>query len=230
MHVLIVEDDPNLAELIAMHLRGLPAAVTICHQGWAGLDAASTGTFDFVVLDVMLPGISGLEICRRLRHNQLQVPILMLTAKSEEQDKIAGLEIGADDYLTKPFAPGELVARVRSILRRTRHASKQARSDLQRLECGELALDLAQKSLRKGQHLIELTAKEFELLNLFMQNPGRSFSRQEILDEVWGEHFDGLEHTVNSNINRLRAKIEADPSAPRYLLTAWGIGYKFAIH
>jgi DNA-binding response OmpR family regulator len=227
MQILVVEDDQNIAELIAIHLRDLPAEVTVRHQGWAGLDEASTGKYDFLVLDLMLPGLNGLEICRQLRQRKQFLPILMLTAKSEENDKIAGLEIGADDYLTKPFSPAELVARVRTILRRTSRESLQLEKSLERIERGGLELDLTNKTVRKGVKLIDLTAKEFELLHLFMQNPGRNFTRQQILDEVWGEQFEGLEHTVNSNINRLRAKIETDVTHPQYLLTAWGIGYKF---
>lgn len=227
MQILVIEDDPHIAELAAIHLRDLPAAVTVCGQGWAGLDEAMNGHYDFLVLDLMLPGLSGLEICRRLRDRKPQPPILMLTAKSEEQDKIAGLEMGADDYLTKPFSTGELLARVRTIMRRTRREAERLERQGLRLQRGELLLDLAKKTLHKGATAIELTAREFDLLQLFMQNPGRNFSRQEILDEVWGEQFEGLEHTVNSNINRLRAKIEDDLSRPRYILTAWGVGYQF---
>jgi len=227
LNILIVEDDPNIAQLIAIHLRDLPALVTTMHQGWQGLDAALSGKYDFLVLDLMLPGLGGMEICRQLRQRKQYIPILMLTARSEEQDKIAGLEIGADDYLTKPFSPGELLARVKTILRRTRHESRQMEKQLLRIERGDLLIDMEMKRLSKGAKHIELTTKEYELLQLFMQNPGRSFTRQEILDEVWGEQFEGLEHTVNSHINRLRAKIEDDLAKPCYILTAWGIGYKF---
>ncbi|MFN0035709.1 MAG: response regulator transcription factor [Saprospiraceae bacterium] len=227
MNILVVEDDPNIAELIAIHLRDLPAQVTAMHQGWQGLDEALSGKYDFLVLDLMLPGLSGLEICRQLRQRKLYLPVLMLTAKSEEQDKIAGLEMGADDYLTKPFSPGELLARVKTILRRTQRQSQQLEKQLQRIERGALSIDLDMKTLNKGAKRIELTVKEFELLHLFMQNPGRNYTRQQILDEIWGEQFEGLEHTVNTHINRLRAKIEDDLAQPRYVLTAWGIGYKF---
>jgi two-component system, OmpR family, alkaline phosphatase synthesis response regulator PhoP len=228
MHILIIEDDPNIAELIALHLRDLPAQVTVRSHGWQGLDEALSGEYSFLVLDLMLPGLNGLEICRRIRQHQQQLPILMLTAKSEEQDKITGLEQGADDYLTKPFSPGELVARVKSILRRTRRTIKPADSEQMRFERDGLILDVDNRTVHKGQEVIDLTVKEFDLLHLFMQNPGRNYSRSEILDRVWGEQFEGLEHTVNSHINRLRAKIEDDPSQPRYILTAWGVGYKFA--
>lgn len=228
MHILIVEDDPSIAELVALHLRDLPALTTWCDNGWKGLDAARSGQYDLVVLDLMLPGLNGMEICRQLRHTQPQLPVLMLTAKADEQDKIAGLEIGADDYLTKPFSGGELLARIRAILRRTRRETAILESQFVRIVRGDLAMDLEKRSVRRGAAEIELTAKEFELLQLFMQNPGRSYTRTELLDLVWGEQFEGLEHTVNSHINRLRGKIETNAAAPRYILTAWGTGYKFA--
>ncbi len=227
MRILVIEDDINIATLIAIHLRDLPAEVTVIHQGWQGLDEAMTGQYDFLVLDLMLPGLGGMEICRQLRQQKLYTPILMLTAKTEEQDKIAGLEMGADDYLGKPFSPGELLARVKSILRRTLRESVQMEKQLKRIERGNLCLDLEFKTVRKGATPIELTVKEYELLSLFMRNPGRSYTRQEILDEIWGEQFEGLEHTVNTHINRLRAKIEDDHARPGFILTAWGIGYKF---
>ncbi len=227
MHILIVEDDPNIAELVAIHLRDLPAEVTVKNQGWQGLDEAMSGRYDFLVLDLMLPGLSGLEICRQLRQRKQYIPVLMLSARSEDQDKITGLEMGADDYLTKPFSSGELLARVKSILRRTQRESLQMEQKLLRIERGGLCLDLELRSLQKGATRIDLTAKEFELLQLFMQNPGRQYTRLEILDEIWGEQFEGLEHTVNTHINRLRAKIETDMTTPNYILTAWGLGYKF---
>ncbi len=227
MNILIVEDDPNIADLVAIHLRDLPAEVTVRHQGWEGLDEAMSGKYDFLVLDLMLPGLNGLEICRQLRQRKQYTPVLMLTARSEEQDKIVGLETGADDYLTKPFSPRELVARVKSILRRTHGESRRMERQLQRIERGALWIDLELRIVQKGADRIELTTKEFDLLHLFMQNPGRPYTRLEILDEVWGERFEGLEHTVNSHINRLRAKIESDLTHPRYILTAWGVGYKF---
>ena len=227
MNILVIEDDLNIAELIAIHLRDLPAEVKIVHQGWEGLDEVINGQYDFLVLDLMLPGLSGMEICRQLRQRKQYLPVLMLTAKSEEQDKIAGLEMGADDYLTKPFSPGELVARVKSILRRSQRERHQLEKQLKRIERGALCIDMEMKTVIKDSRRIDLTVKEFELLQLFMQNPGRSYTRQAILDEIWGEQFQGLEHTVNAHVNRLRAKIEDDLSKPGYILTAWGIGYKF---
>lgn len=227
LQILIIEDDPNIAELIAIQLLDLPANSKICEKGWQGLDEALTGKYDFLVLDLGLPGLNGMEICRQLRIKNMNLPILMLTARSEELDKIAGLEIGADDYLTKPFSPAELLARVKTILRRTNRDVKMAEKNLERIQRGSLTMDLVKKTVSKGGQIIDLTVKEFHLLQLFLQNPGRSFTRQEILDEVWGEQFEGLEHTVNSNINRLRAKVEDDFSKPHFILTAWGVGYKF---
>jgi two-component system, OmpR family, alkaline phosphatase synthesis response regulator PhoP len=227
MTILIVEDDVNIAELIAIHLRDLPALTTTKNNGWQGLDEALTGKYDLLVLDLMLPGVNGLEICRQVRKKLPQLPILMLTAKSEEQDKIIGLETGADDYLTKPFSTGELTARVKAIMRRTQVQAKDLEKRQIRIQRGDLSLDLENHSVMRGAKRLDITAKEFELLHLFMQNPGRSFSRQQILDEVWGEQFEGLEHTVNSHINRLRAKIEENAAAPKYILTAWGVGYMF---
>jgi two-component system, OmpR family, alkaline phosphatase synthesis response regulator PhoP len=228
MHILIVEDDAGIAELVALYLRELPADTTRCDNGWQGLDLASSGKFDLVVLDVMLPGINGVEVCRKLRTKLPHLPILMLTAKADEQDKILGLETGADDYLTKPFSGGELLARIKAIIRRARRESVVLEQQLVRLVRGELVMDLEKRTVQRGAVEIDLTVKEFELLQLFMQNPGRSYSRRDILDLIWGEQFEGLEHTVNSHVNRLRMKVEEDAAAPKYILTAWGTGYKFA--
>ncbi len=227
MQILIVEDDLAIAELLTLHLRDLPAAVTVRNNGWDGLDEALTGKYDLLVLDLMLPGVGGMEICRKIRQTRLSLPILMLTSKSDETDKISGLEMGADDYLTKPFSTGELLARVRAILRRTRQQVVELEKQLVRLERGSLCMELENKKVTRGDTTLDLTVKEYELLQLFMQNPGRSYTRSELLDLVWGEQFEGLEHTVNSHINRLRAKIEEDPANPKFILTAWGVGYKF---
>lgn len=227
MNILIVEDDINVAELIAIHLKNMPAQVTMVHNGWEGLDNAMRGKFDLIVLDVMLPGLNGLDVCKRIRQYNRFLPILILTAKSEELDKITGLELGADDYLTKPFSVGELIARVKAVLRRTKNEKSILQQEKKRIEKGGLVLDIANKMVYLDDKTVELTLKELELLTLFMLNTNKSFSRQEILDRVWGEQFEGLEHTVNSHINRLRSKIEKDLTKPQYILTAWGIGYKF---
>jgi two-component system, OmpR family, alkaline phosphatase synthesis response regulator PhoP len=229
MQFLVVEDEPHIAELVRLHLIDYPAEVTVVHHGWAGLDAARTGQFDLVVLDWMLPGLNGLDICRQLRASMPYLPILMLTAKSEEHEKIAGFEQGADDYLTKPFSPGELIVRVKAILRRSRQESTRMERQLIRITRGALVMDLEKRTVYRGSVCLDLTVKEYELLQLFMQNPGRNYTRTELLDLVWGEQFEGLEHTVNSHINRLRAKVEEDPGNPQYILTAWGVGYKFGV-
>jgi DNA-binding response OmpR family regulator len=174
----------------------------------------------------MLPGMSGTEVCRQLREKERTTPILMLTAKSEERDKVLGLDLGADDYVTKPFSIRELLARVRALLRRVE--LDQPEEAPAEIAFGDLVIEPAKRKVQVAGENVELTAKEFDLLNLFAQHPGRAFSRQELLDKVWGYQYAGYSHTVNSHINRLRSKIETDPSAPRYVQTVWGVGYRFA--
>ena len=222
----MVEDEREIARLVEIHLRDQGWEVTVRHDGPSGLAAASSGQFDLVVLDLMLPGIDGLEVCRRIRAASEYLPILMLTARSSELDRVLGLEIGADDYLTKPFSVRELVARVKAILRREEAFADRAPES--RLEIGDLTVDLDRRRVTKGEQEIQLTAKEFDLLAFFAAHPGRVYSRAELLDHVWGYGHGGYEHTVNSHINRLRAKIEDDPGSPELVLTVWGVGYKFA--
>jgi DNA-binding response OmpR family regulator len=226
--VLVVEDQQDLAELVQLHLRDLGCEVTLALNGTAGVAAAEAKDFDLVILDLMLPGVDGLEICRRLRARPRYVPVLMVTAKSTELDRVLGLELGADDYLTKPFSVLELVARVKAIFRR---GDALAKPDATRvaapIRAGELTIDPARREVRVAEQPIDLTAKEFDLLVHFARNPGRVFTRNQLLDAVWGYSHSGYEHTVNSHINRLRSKIEQDPSEPRYVLTVWSVGYKF---
>lgn len=228
--ILVIEDNVDMAELVAMHLRDIDIEPVLCHDGDSGLARAEAEKFDLLILDLMLPGKDGIEICQHLRKRNDYTPILMLTAKSSELDRVLGLELGADDYLTKPFSIRELIARVKAILRRVDAMSepvKQADDEAEVLLCGELAIDSdRRKVLLAGEDII-LTAKEFDLLWYFAKNPGRVFSRLQLLDTIWGYGHDGYEHTVNSHINRLRAKIEKDPSQPQYVLTVWGVGYKF---
>ncbi len=224
--ILVVEDEREIARLVEIHLRDQGWEVTVCHDGPSGLAAAASGQFDLVVLDLMLPGVDGLEVCRRIRAASDYLPILMLTARSSELDRVLGLELGADDYLTKPFSVRELVARVKAILRREEALSD--RTPESRFELGELTVDLDRRRVTKGEQEIELTAKEFDLLAFFAAHPGRVYSRAELLDQVWGYGHGGYEHTVNSHINRLRAKIEDNPGSPGLVLTVWGVGYKFA--
>ncbi|MEA2570305.1 MAG: two-component system, OmpR family, alkaline phosphatase synthesis response regulator PhoP [Acidobacteriota bacterium] len=225
--ILVVEDDRDIAALVELHLRDLGADVTLVHDGRAALDLAMARSFDLIVLDLMLPSVDGLEICRRLRAQNRYTPILMLTARSTDVDRIVGLEIGADDYLTKPFNVRELVARVKALLRRVDALSKNEPEEISRMEFGELTIDVIKRRVTLRGAEVELTAREFELLLHFARHPGRVYTRAQLLDQVWGYGHEGYEHTVNSHINRLRSKIEHDQSQPGYILTVWGVGYKF---
>lgn len=229
--LLVVEDDPDIAKLLTMHLRDLGCEVTVAGDGNKGLTYLLNRRYDMVILDLMLPGIDGLEICKRLREQTDYTPILMLTAKSAELDRVLGLEMGADDYLTKPFSIRELIARVKAILRRVNSLRDEEPQNLSRqgtLQCGDLRIETNKRKVTLNNQVIDLTAKEFDLLWHFAQHPGQVFTRNQLLDLVWGYGHDGYEHTVNSHINRLRAKIESDPSNPVYILTVWGVGYKFS--
>ncbi|MDQ7054599.1 MAG: response regulator transcription factor [candidate division KSB1 bacterium] len=228
--VLIIEDDRDIADLVEIHLHDLGYTLDRAEDGRSGLEKFYDREYDLVILDLMLPGLDGLEVCKRIREENKYTAILMLTAKSEELDKVLGLELGADDYLTKPFSVRELVARIKAIFRRldADEERMQARYQSEQVRLGELCLDLKKRKVTLAGQPIELTAKEFDLLALFATHPGRAFSRQELLDLVWGYQFTGYEHTVNSHINRLRSKIEQNPAKPVYIKTVWGIGYRFA--
>lgn len=229
-HVLVVEDDKDITELLNIHLKDLNCKVTTTFDGEKGYLQTQKNKFDLIVLDVMLPKMDGLEICRRVRADKNITPILMLTAKSEEVDKVLGLEVGADDYLTKPFSVREFIARVKAIFRRV-EAMKEETDDQEKaslIHFGNVEIDRERrKVLLKGKR-IDLTAKEFDLLLLFATHPGKTYTREQLLQLVWGYQFNGYDHTVNSHINRLRSKIEEDMSKPKYILTAWGVGYRFA--
>jgi DNA-binding response OmpR family regulator len=229
---LVVEDNYDIANLVSMHLKDLGAEVQLASDGNVGLSLAQKKRFDLIILDLMLPGIDGLEICRRLRGSDNNTPILMLTAKSAELDRVVGLEMGADDYLPKPFSVRELVARAKAILRRaeTRNSSdnSSASTAAKSLQAGDLFLDQTKRRVTIADKAIDLTAREFDLLWHFATHPGQVFTRSQLLDSVWGYGHDGYEHTVNSHINRLRSKIEKNPSSPIYILTVWGVGYKFS--
>ncbi len=228
--ILVVDDDQDIARLVQLHLSDLGFTVDLAFDGQEGLDKASETQPDLIVLDLMLPNVDGLEVCRRLRERGHYVPLLMLTAKSTELDRVLGLEMGADDYLTKPFSIGELVARVKAIIRRVEAIQSASQSDEQqeRLRLGGLEIDSGKRTVTLEGAPVALTAREFDLLAHFARHPGRVYSRAQLLDSVWGYGHDGYEHTVNSHINRLRAKIEEDPAQPRFILTVWGVGYKFA--
>ena len=224
--ILVVEDEPDIAQLIALHLRDEGFEVTIASDGHEGIRLACARTWDLVLLDLRLPGPDGLAICRALRADQNYVPILMLTSKSSELDRVLGLELGADDYVTKPFSVSELIARVKALFRRIDAVGRGDETAPQPLEIGGIRIDTSSREVSIGRQRVELTAREFDLLLHFARNPGRVFSRAQLLDSVWGYGHDGYEHTVNSHINRLRGKIEPDCSQPQYIVTVWGVGYK----
>jgi len=231
--VLVVEDDPDIGRLITLQLAELDCDSRLVDDGVTGLAEAEAGGYDLVILDLMLPRLDGLQICRRLRAAELHTSILMLTAKSSELDRVLGLELGADDYLTKPFSMLELAARVKGVFRRAEHlaavkAAAATAPAAARIEAGELSIDVERHQARVAGRPVELTAKEFELLVYFARSPGRVFTRTQLLDQVWGYSHSGYEHTVNSHINRLRSKIERDPANPDFIQTVWGVGYKFA--
>lgn len=225
-NVLLIEDDIHIKQLLEMHLRDMGCHMEMATNGMDGYEKALTNSFDLLVLDVMLPGKDGFEICRDLRAREVKTPILMLTARSEEVDKIIGLETGADDYLTKPFSVREFLARVKAIFRRM-ELNTQTDEPKQVLRHGALMVDQEKRKVLVDKKRIDLTPKEFDLLALMAQNPGKSYSRDRLLRLIWGYEFEGYEHTVNSHINRLRAKIEPDISQPTYILTTWGVGYRF---
>lgn len=226
---LIIEDDPNIVELLKIHLHDLGCRVASESDGQKGLASAKEGHFHLIILDITLPGLNGMEICRKIRQTDRHTPILMLTARSEEIDKVMGLETGADDYLTKPFSIREFIARVKVIFRRSEEFALETNpapvSSL--LSFSGLEIDLDKRKVTLNNTRIDLSPKEFDLITLLASNPGKSYSRKRLLNLVWGYDFEGYEHTVNSHINRLRAKIEEDVSNPKFILTTWGVGYRF---
>ena len=227
--ILLVEDDKDIAHLVEIHLRDMECEVTLTDNGIDGLEQGLSEGYDLIILDLMLPGMEGLELCQRLRAKSNYTPILMLTAKSSELDRVLGLELGADDYLTKPFSIRELLARVKALFRRVEtYRTEKDKEEQQPIQAGELLIDIGRRKVTLRGEALNLTAKEFDLLLHFAQHRGRVYTRSQLLDFVWGNGYEGYEHTVNSHINRLRTKIEHDPAHPRYLLTVWGVGYKFA--
>ena len=225
--VLVVDDEPIVAEVVGRYLRRDGFAVVAAHDGPTGLAAAldQANAPQVIVLDIMLPGIDGLEVCRRVRQAHVTAPIILLTARGEEADRIAGLGIGADDYVVKPFSPAEVVARVKAQLRRVRLDTTPPQDG--RLRGGEVELDPIDRDLRVRGQSVTLTAKEFDLLHYLMAHSGEVFSRDDLLDAVWDKEFSGGPATVTVHIRRLREKIERDPSRPSHLKVVWGTGYKF---
>ena len=226
--VLIVEDDLEIVSLLQIHLKDLGCKILIENNGTAGLIKAINENPDLIILDVMLPEMDGIEVCKNIRANKINSPVMMLTSRSEEIDKVLGLEVGADDYLTKPFSVREFIARVKAIFRRQRIGNLEQSVDNNRiLQFDTLFIDIEMRKVLLQGERVELSPKEFELLVLLSSNPGKSYDRSKLLNMIWGYDFHGYEHTVNSHINRLRSKIEPDMGKPKYILTTWGVGYKF---
>ena len=228
--ILVIEDNGEIAQLIRMHMEDLGHTTTWESDGGLGLAKAQSEAFDLIVLDLMLPGKDGLEICRSLRADASKyTPILMLTAKSGEIDRVVGLEMGADDYLSKPFSIPELQARAKALLRRAERMGVSNAKPIasNTIKFDKLSIDPDRREVRLDNKIVALTAKEFDLLHFFAQNPGRVYSRSQLLGAVWRTTLESYEHNVNTNINRLRAKIEADPAMPHYVITVRGAGYRF---
>jgi len=223
--ILIIEDDPEIIKLLEIHLTDLIYTTSKALDGELGLKMALEKDYDLILLDLTLPSMDGVEICKRLREKK-NTPIIMLTAKSEEIDRVLGLEIGADDYITKPFSIRELLARVKAVLRRA-GSKKNERQNTISISFEGLSIDIDKRKVLLNDKRAELSPKEFELLVLMASNPGRNYTRTQLLNIIWGYNFEGYEHTVDSHINRLRAKIEDDMANPKYILTTWGVGYKF---
>jgi len=229
--ILVIDDEADIASLVALHLEDLPAAVTLAHDGPRGLALALAETWDAIVLDIRLPGLNGLDLCRELRARSAHVPVLMLTARDSELDRVLGLELGADDYLTKPFSVLEMRSRVKALLRRSaitaaRNAQALA-SRPERAEAGALRLDRTQRRAWLRGAELSFTPREFDLLWHFALHPGRVFTRNELLASVWGYGHDGYDHTVNTHINRLRNKLGDERAEGGFIHTVWGVGYRF---
>jgi DNA-binding response OmpR family regulator len=224
--ILVVDDEDTIREVIRRYLERDGFAVREAADGYAALEAIQDGPPDLIVLDLMLPGVDGLSITQQIRERH-RIPIIMLTAKGETSDRIRGLDLGADDYMAKPFSPQELVSRVKAVLRRSSEAAPLPGLPGQVLEFDDLRLDEASRTVTLDGRDIPLTTKEFDLLWFFARHPHQVFTRTQLLDHVWGYEFYGDPSTVTVHIRRLREKIERDPSQPRYVLTVWGIGYKF---
>jgi DNA-binding response OmpR family regulator len=225
-HLLLVEDDDAIAVALRLHLEDAGYRLHREADGRQAMAAIDRQRWDLVLLDLMLPGADGWEVCRHLRARHADVPVIMLSARSAEAHRVLGLELGADDYVAKPFSMLELVARIRALLRRIEQMRSTAASK-QEFNFGPFRLDTVRRELLRDGTVVPLTLREFDLLHFLLKHPGRPFSRGELLQRVWGDGFDGYEHTVNSHINRLRSRIEDDPRDPRRVVTVWGVGYRF---
>jgi DNA-binding response OmpR family regulator len=223
IRVLVVDDDNHIGELLTIHLEEAGFTVTYIADGLRGLQLGLTNTFDLIVLDVMLPGKNGIEICRELRSRQIAAPIMMLTFRGDEVDKILGLELGADDYVTKPFSVREVVARAKALVRRT-GGPNPTKEEV--INLGSLSINCTTRVASLDNKELDLTSTEFDLLVHMAKHPNRAFTREQLLNAVWGYTSSAYEHTVNTHINRLRAKVESDPAKPSLIQTVWGVGYK----
>jgi two-component system, OmpR family, alkaline phosphatase synthesis response regulator PhoP len=231
--ILLVEDDPSITSLLALHFQAPAFSVTACDKGATALEWLDKESFDLIVLDILLPDGNGFEFCKKIRQGNSRTPILMLSALGEEMDKVLALELGADDYLTKPFGVGELMARAKALVRRGAMAGVpttevEERSESDPILFRELVIDRQKRKVTVRGNRLELTPKEFDLLWLLATHPGKTFSRHELLEIIWGFAFQEYEHTITSHINRLRIKIESNLNKPEYILTTWGAGYRFA--
>ncbi len=225
--VLVIEDDREIVNLLNIHLKDLSCNVSKAYDGKTGLEKALSEDMDLIILDITLPIMDGIEVCQKIRAKK-NTPIIMLTAKSEEIDRVLGLEMGADDYITKPFSVREFIARVKANFRRTKMIKESiSNQSVAQIKFSDLFIDIETRKVLVGDKKIELSPKEFELLVLMASHPGKSYTRTKLLSLVWGYDFNVYEHTVNSHINRLRAKIEPDMANPKYIITTWGVGYKF---
>jgi two-component system, OmpR family, alkaline phosphatase synthesis response regulator PhoP len=225
-NVLIIEDDKEISDLLEIHLKDIDCSITKEYNGITGLKKVQYENYDLIILDVMLPGMDGFEVCKEIRKSQILTPILMLTSKSGEIDKVLGLELGADDYLTKPFSIREFIARVKAIFRRV-ESLKQSENDRKDIHYKDVVIEISKHMVLIKDKRIDLTPKEFDLFYLLASHPGQVYSREKLLNVIWGFQHKGYEHTVNSHINRLRSKIEKNVSDPHYILTNWGSGYRF---
>jgi len=221
--ILVVDDEKKIVDIVKGYLTKDGYRVIAAYDGQEALNAARSQSPDLIILDLMLPEVSGWDVCRILRA-ETRVPIIMLTARDEDTDKIVGLELGADDYVVKPFNPKELMARMRAVLRRAEVAGEKKG----RIEVGELAIDLERREVRRSGRSVELTPTEFELLAALVESPGRVYSRLQLLERVQGSAYEGYERTIDSHIKNLRKKVEVAPEQPVYIVTVWGIGYKLA--
>ncbi|MEM6643315.1 MAG: response regulator transcription factor [Bacteroidota bacterium] len=227
--VTVIEDDPEICELLRIHLADLDCEVKLINHGTKGFEHLMKNESELIILDIKLPGMDGIEICQKARAHGIATPIIMLTARSEEIDRVLGLEVGADDYMTKPFSIREFIARVKAMFRRAKIMQERMAQDQhpKLLAFEELTIDVDLRKVHERGKKIELSPKEFDLLVLMASNPGKSYNRSRLLSLIWGYDFEGYEHTVNSHINRLRAKIEPNMDDPKYIITTWGVGYKF---